>query len=77
MGRYNFVPLIKIVLLLLAQTLSTPAAIEAQYFFQLSINSTLHVINGISSDLQKLLKYFNGAVVVTFSRTPLLLFAAC
>ena len=42
----------------------TVAADKAQYFIHLSFNSPLQFINGISSDLQKLLKYFNGAAVV-------------
>ena len=30
-------------------------------------SSTLQLINGISNDLQKLLKYFNGTAIFTFS----------
>ena len=30
----------------------------------------MHLINGISGDLQKLLKYFNGTAVVAFFRIP-------
>ena len=36
---------------------------------------TLHLINGISNDLQKLLKYFNGTTILV-SFTKLLLLAA-
>ena len=37
----------------------------------LSFSSTLQLINGVSSDLQKLLKYFNGTAIVTFFSIPL------
>ena len=37
----------------------------------MSFNSTLQLINGISSDLQRLLKYFNGKIIVAFFRIPL------
>ena len=43
-----------------------PAADKTHYFVHLSFNSTLQLINGISSDLQKLLKYFNGTTIVAF-----------
>ena len=32
----------------------------------LSFNSTLQLINGISRDIQKLCKYFNGTAIVAF-----------
>ena len=47
-------------------TLSVPAAEKTQYVVYLSFNSILQLINDISSDLQKLLKYFNGTAIVTF-----------
>ena len=37
----------------------------------LSFNSTLQLINGILSDLQKLLWFSNGTTIVAFSRFPL------
>ena len=40
------------------------------YFFHLSFNSTLILINGISSDLQKLLKYLNSTAIVAFFKIP-------
>ena len=55
-GTYNFVSLIvKIMLLELALVLSAPAA--AKIFVHLRFISTLHLINGSSSDIQKLLRY--------------------
>ena len=47
-------------------TLSKPAAEKMQYFVHLSFTSTLKLINAISSDLQKLLKYFNDTAIVPF-----------
>ena len=55
---------------LLEFVLSTPAADKAQYFVHLSFNCTLQLINGVSSDLQKLLKYFNGTAIIAFPKTP-------
>ena len=37
----------------------------------LSFNSIFQLINGISSDLQKLLNYFNGTAIAAFVRVPL------
>ena len=37
----------------------------------LSFNSTLQLIKGISGNLKKLLKYFNGTAIVTFRKIPL------
>ena len=71
-GTYNFPPLIvKIILLSLPLVLSALAADKTQYFVYLNFNSTLQLVNGISSDLQKSLKYFNGTVIVAFFRIPL------
>ena len=50
--------------------LSAPAAVKTQYFVLLSFDSTLQLINDISSDLQKLPKYFNGTAPVAFFRIP-------
>ena len=62
----------KIILLLLtlSLTLSAPASEKTQYFVHLSFNSTLKLINGISSDIQKLVKYFNGIEIVPFLKIP-------
>ena len=55
--KYNFVSLIvKIVLLGVVFVLSAPVPDKAQYFVHLRFSSTLQLINGISSELQKLLK---------------------
>ena len=78
-GTYNFGPLVvKIIKLLLALplTLSTPTADKTQYLGHLSFNSTLRLINAISSVHQKRLKYFNGTAIVAFFRIPLASFAA-
>ena len=56
--------------------LSLPPTDKTQYFVYLSFNSTLQLISGISSGLQKLLKYFNGAAIVAFFRTALAAFGA-
>ena len=77
-GTYNFVSLIVKILLLacsLPLTLSLPFAEKMQYFFYLSFNSISQLLNGILSDLQKLLKYFNGTGIVAFFRIPLAWFS--
>ena len=48
-----------------------PVADKTQYFVHLSFNSTFQIINGISSDLQKLGKYFNGTAIAVFLKIPL------
>ena len=76
-GTYNFVSLIvKIMLLssLLPLALSAPATDKTQCFVHLSSNSTLELINRISSDLQKLLKYFNSTAIITFFRISIAAF---
>ena len=50
----------------------TPAVAKKQCFVHLSFNSTLQLINHISSDLQKLLKYFFGTAIMAFFRIFLL-----
>ena len=62
---------IKILSSALKLTLSGPAADKTQYLVHLSFNSILPLISGISSDLQKLLIYFNGTAIVAFFRIPL------
>ena len=69
-GIHYFVSLmVKIILLGLAFTLLAPASDKTQYFVRLSFNSTIQLI--ISSNLQKLLKYLNDPIIVTFSRISL------
>ena len=68
--------IVKIILLGLAFVLSAPAADKTQYFVNLSFNSTLQLLNGNSSDLLKLLKYFNGTAIVAFLRIPFAVFTA-
>ena len=67
---------VKIILLGLAFVLSLSAAAKALYFLHLSFNSTSHLIDGISSDLRKLLKYFNDTAIVTIFRIPFSSFGA-
>ena len=62
--------IVKVILLGLVSILSGPAAVKTQYFVHLSFHSILGLINGISSDLQKLLKCFNGTAIVAFPRIP-------
>ena len=45
---------------------SLPATDKTQYFDHLSFNSTLQLIGGISRELQKILKYFNGTEIVAY-----------
>ena len=68
-GTHNSVYWIVKLLLLGLPLLSLPAAAV-----HLSFNSTLQLINGILSDLQNLLKYFNGTAIVQFFRVPLVRF---
>ena len=70
-GTYNHVFLIVKILLGLAFGLSKPAEDKTQYFVYLSFNSSFQLTNGISSDLQKLLKYFNGTAIVTLLKIQL------
>ena len=53
-------------LALLTEKASTPFSIHVKE------SSTLQSINGISNDLQKLLKYFNGTAIFTPFKYPLL-----
>ena len=71
--------IVKIILLALASSLitfSVPSAEKTQYFLHLSFYSTLQLINGISSNLRKLLKYFDGTAIVAFLKTPFAAFGA-
>ena len=49
-------------------SLSALAADKTQYLVNVSFSFTLQLINSISSDLQKLLIYFNGAAIFAFSK---------
>ena len=72
--RYNnFMSLIvKIIILALSSSLTILVQPTEKTILHshLSFNSTLQVINGISSDLQKLCKYFNGTAIVAFLKIP-------
>ena len=58
-GKYDFVFfIVKIT------SLSLPPAAKTQFFVYLSFSSTSRLINGISSVLQKLLRYFNGTEIL-------------
>ena len=75
-GAYSFVSLIvKTILLELAPSslsaLAAPGADKTKCFVHLSFNSTLHLVNGSSSDLQELLRYFNGMAMVALLITLL------
>ena len=61
----------KMILLELSLVLSLPAAAKTQCLVHLRFHSTFQLINGISSHLQKLLKYFNGTTIFII---PLALF---
>ena len=58
--------MVKIMLLRSASVLSLLFAAKTEYFVYLSFNSTLILINGTSSDVQKLLGYFNDTEIVVF-----------
>ena len=45
---------------------------STQFPIHVNESSTLQLINGISNDLQKLLKYFNGIAIFTPFKSPLL-----
>ena len=63
--------IVKIKLLGLSLILSLPAAAKTQFFVHLSFNSTPKLIYDISSDLQKLLRYFNCTAIVAVFRIVL------
>ena len=43
---------------------------KTEWFVHSSFNYTLHLISGISSDLRKLLRYFNGTAAAMFFKIP-------
>ena len=57
---YNFVSLI-------INTASSSAVDNTHSFFHVQFNLILQLIKGISNDLKKLLKYFNGTTIFTFN----------
>ena len=63
--------MVKVILSILTFVLSLPAADKTQYSAHLSFTSTLQLINSISSDILKLLKYFNGTASFVFFRISL------
>ena len=60
--------IVKIILLRLASVLSALVAFKTQYFVHLVFSSILQLINRISSDIQKLFKYFNCTAIVVYFR---------
>ena len=62
---------IKLFVSLLSLRFLLPAGDKTQYFVHLSFNFALQSINDILSNLQKLLKYFNGTAIVASFRIPL------
>ena len=67
--------MIKIMLLQLALILSAPSADKTQWFLHAIFNSTLQLINDITSDLPRLLRYFNSTKIVVFLKIPYVLIA--
>ena len=57
---------------LIINTASPASADNTHSFFHVRFNLILQLIKGISSDLKKLLKYFNGTTAFTllFAMTP-------
>ena len=52
---------------MIINTLSSAAVDNTYYFFHVKFNLILQLIKGISNDLKKLLKYFNGTTIFTFN----------
>ena len=49
---------------------ASPASVDNTHsFFHVKFNLILQLISGISNDLKKLLKYFNGTTTFTFNLT--------
>ena len=61
--------IVKIILSVLALSSSAPA-VDETIVCPFNVLFYSPITNCISSDLQKLLKYFNGTEVVAFLRTP-------
>ena len=60
--------IVKIKLSGLLSELSLPPSNKTQCFVYLSFDSNLQLITDISSDLQKLFRYLNGAAILASSR---------
>ena len=69
-GLYNFVSLIVKTWPVLASAFLVPFEAKTQYFVYLSFNWTMQLINGISSDLQTLFRYFYVTAIVVFLKIP-------
>ena len=63
-GIYYIASVIEKLILELALLFSLRSTDKTQCFVHLSFDSTLQLINGISSDVQEILKYFNGIAIV-------------
>ena len=58
-------------------TLASPTAeVNTQFSIRINESSVLQLINGISNDLQILLKYFNGTAIFTPFCTPIFPFVS-
>ena len=71
--------IVKIILLELALALSLlfRSTDKAQCFIHLGFSLNLQFVDGVSSDLQKLHRYFNSAAIVAFYIILLPIFEAC
>ena len=58
--------IVKIILLELASVSLAQVAAKTQYIVHLNFNFILQLINGISRDLQKLFRYFNGTAIAAY-----------
>ena len=63
--------IVKIILLGSAFLLSLPAAYKTEYFAHFNFDAILQLINGISSDLLKLLRNFNDTAILAFFKISL------
>ena len=63
--------IVKIILLGSAFVLSLKVSYKTEYFAHFNFDAILQLINGISSDLLKLLRYFNDTAIAAFFRIPL------
>ena len=68
--------IIKIVLSELTLLFSVASKDKTQWFVHLSFNLILQLINGISSDLQGLLKYINGTAIFALNKIVVATFEA-
>ena len=68
--------IVTIMLSPLSLVLLLPVAVKTKCVSHLSFNSTFQLIITISNDLEKLLRFFNGATIAAFFRIPLSLSGA-